>query len=67
MYKMSLFTFSVGKAIHRDRSRSVPDRITGSHGDAAFADYVWFASYSYLFGGPPHTVHHDVDSAGASN
>ena len=30
----------------------MPDRITGSHGDAAFADYVWFASYSYRFGGP---------------
>jgi hypothetical protein len=48
---MNLFTFSVGKAIHRDRTRSVPDRITGGHGDAAFADYTWFASYSFRFGG----------------
>ena len=48
---MNLFTFSVGKAIHRDRTRSVPDRITGGHGDAAFADYTWFAGYSFRFGG----------------
>src|SRR5262249_35876359 len=58
---MSLFSFSVAKAIHRDRTRSVPDRITGGHGDAAFADYVWFASYSYRFGGRPHRVHQDMD------
>jgi hypothetical protein len=37
---------SVGKAILRDRTRSVPDRMTGGHGDAAFADYVWLVSYS---------------------
>jgi hypothetical protein len=55
---MSLFTFSVAKAIHRDRTRSIPDRMTGGHGDAAFADYVWFASYSFRFGGRPATAHH---------
>jgi hypothetical protein len=38
---------SVGKAIYRDRTRSVPDKILGTHGDAAFADYVWLVSYSY--------------------
>jgi hypothetical protein len=38
---------SVGKAIWRDRTRSVPDRILGTHGDAAFADYVWLVSYNY--------------------
>jgi len=58
---MSLFTFSVAKAIRRDRTRSVPDRITGGHGDAAFADYVWFASYSYRFGGRGRNTHRDVD------
>jgi hypothetical protein len=47
-----MFTASVGKAIMRDRTRRVPDRITGGHGDAAFADYVWLASYSYRFGTP---------------
>lgn len=51
------FTASVGKAIMRDRTRSVPDRITGGHGDAAFADYVWVASYSYRFGTPRSMEH----------
>jgi hypothetical protein len=55
----SLLTFSVAKAIHRDRTRSVPDRIAGGHGDAAFADYVWFASYSFRFGGR-RTVRHET-------
>ena len=43
--------------IRRDRTRSVPDRITGGHGDAAFADYVWSASYSYRFGTPRSMEH----------
>ena len=47
-----MLSFSVGKAIYRDRTRSVPDVITGGHGDAAFADYVWLASYSFRFGTP---------------
>lgn len=47
----SLFTAAVGKAIYRDRTRSVPDEMTGRHGDAAFADYIWLASYSVRFGG----------------
>ena len=42
---------SVGKAILRDRTRSYPDRVYGNHGDAAFADYLWLASYSVRFGG----------------
>lgn len=37
---------SVGKALYRGRTRSVPDRILGTHGDAAFADYVWFVNYT---------------------
>jgi len=48
---------SIGKAILRDRTRSVPDRILGTHGDAAFADYVWLLSYSYRLpkkGGEDH-------------
>lgn len=61
----NLLTFEVGKAIHRDRTRSVPDRILGTHGDAAFADYVWLGSYSVRFGGrgnrhDKHTT--DMDS-----
>ncbi len=57
----SLLTVSVGKAILRDRTRSLPDRITGGHGDAAFADYVWLGSYSYRFGGRGSHKHHDMD------
>lgn len=38
---------SVGKAMYRDRTRSVPDKMLGTHGDAAFADYVWLLSYTY--------------------
>jgi hypothetical protein len=48
---------SIGKALLRDRTRSVPDRILGTHGDAAFADYVWLLSYSYRLpkkGGEEH-------------
>jgi hypothetical protein len=55
---MSLLSVNVGRAILRDRTRSIPDRITGGHGDAAFADYVWTASYSYRFGGGGRAVHH---------
>jgi hypothetical protein len=43
------FSFSVGKAMYRDRTKSVPDVMLGTHGDAAFADYVWLASYSFRF------------------
>ncbi len=46
-----LFTATVGKAILRDRTRSYPDRVLGNHGDAAFADYLWLASYTVRFGG----------------
>ena len=48
---------TVGRAILRDRTRSYPDRVYGSHGDAAFADYLWLASYSVRFGGPQHAKH----------
>jgi len=50
VYRKNIFTASVGRAIYRDRTRSVPDRILGTHGDAAFADWVWLASYSLRFG-----------------
>ena len=53
-YHKNLVTFQMGKAILRDRTRSIPDRMTGGHGDAAFADYVWLGSYSYRFGGQKH-------------
>ena len=58
-YKRQLFTATIGKAILRDRTRSYPDRIYGAHGDAAFADYLWLASYSVRFGGT-HSSHHSM-------
>ena len=46
---------SIGKAIYRDRTKSVPDKILGTHGDAAFADYVWLLSYTYRLPGKGHS------------
>jgi hypothetical protein len=60
-----LFTGTVGKAILRDRTRSYPDRVYGAHGDAAFADYLWLASYSVRFGGRQHATHHDMQDSSA--
>ena len=45
---------SIGKAVYRDRTRSVPDKILGTHGDAAFADYVWLLSYSFRLPAKDH-------------
>jgi hypothetical protein len=45
----NILSASVFKAIHRDRTRSVPDEVYGKHGDAAFAQYVWLASYTHRF------------------
>jgi hypothetical protein len=55
-----LLTATVGKAILRDRTVSYPDSVYGGHGDAAFADYLWLASYSVRFGGRQHATHHDM-------
>lgn len=44
-----LITGSIGRAFYRNRTRSVPDTQLGTHGDAAFADYVWLASFSHRF------------------
>jgi hypothetical protein len=58
----NVFTFNIGKAIYRDRTRSVPDVMTGGHGDAAFADWVWLASYSFRYGGRHSGAdHHSID------
>jgi hypothetical protein len=45
----NMLSASVGRAIFRDRIRSVPDKLLGTHGDAAFADYVWLASLTRRF------------------
>jgi hypothetical protein len=47
----TILTASVAKAFYRNRTVSVPDQMNGTHGDAAFADYVWLCSLSHRFGG----------------
>jgi hypothetical protein len=45
----SVYSVSVPFAIHRDRTRSVPDIRNGRHGDAAFADYAIIVGFSRSF------------------
>jgi hypothetical protein len=42
-----MFSITIARAIYRDRTRSVPDVLTGGHGDAAFANWVWLATYTF--------------------
>ena len=44
-----ILTAGVYKAVHRDRTVSHPDEVYHSHGDAAFAQYVWLASWTHRF------------------
>jgi hypothetical protein len=59
----SVFSAEIGRAIYRDRTKSVPDDLTNGHGDAAFANYVWLASYSFRFS--PHGNAHQSSVAPA--
>jgi hypothetical protein len=45
----SAFSVGVPVAVYRNRTRSVADRASGGHGDAAFADYIFLAGFSRLF------------------
>lgn len=45
----NILTANVFRAVHRDRTSSYPDEVYGTHGDAAFANYVWLATYTYRF------------------
>jgi hypothetical protein len=45
----NLIAAGVYKAVHRDRTVSYPDSVYGTHGDAAFAQYVWLASLTHRF------------------
>jgi hypothetical protein len=45
----NLLQAGVYKAVHRDRTTSYPDTVYGTHGDAAFAQYVWLASWTHRF------------------
>jgi hypothetical protein len=41
--------------------------MTGGHGDAAFADWIWLASYSFRYGGRHQKVeHHPADTPAAA-
>ena len=42
----NMLQLSIGRAIFRDRTLSVPDEILGGHGDAAFANWIWMAAYT---------------------
>lgn len=45
----NILTAGIDKAVKRDRTVSYPDSVYGTHGDAAFAQYVWLASYTRRF------------------
>jgi hypothetical protein len=45
----NILTGGVYRAVKRDRTTSYPDDVYGSHGDAAFANWVWLASYTHRF------------------
>lgn len=49
VYRNTILNLGIYKAIHRDRTVSYPDSIYNTHGDAAFAQYVWLASVSHRF------------------
>ncbi|GGA79714.1 hypothetical protein GCM10011507_33650 [Edaphobacter acidisoli] len=45
----NILSAGVYKAVRRDRTVSYPDSVYNSHGDAAFAQYVWLASLTHRF------------------
>jgi len=45
----NILTAGVYKSLHRDRTSSYPDSVYGTHGDAAFAQYVWLTSWTHRF------------------
>jgi hypothetical protein len=45
----NILTVGIYKAVHRDRTVSYPDSVYHAHGDAAFAQYVWLASWTHRF------------------
>ena len=48
-FGQNFLTASVGRAVWRARVKSVPDIMEGKHGDAAFGDWVWSASFTRRF------------------
>ncbi|HWZ51184.1 MAG TPA: hypothetical protein VNW54_06950 [Granulicella sp.] len=49
VFHATILNVGVDKALHRDRTVSYPDSVYGTHGDAAFAQYVWLASVTHRF------------------
>jgi hypothetical protein len=43
------FTANIDRAVYRNRIASVPDLQLHGHGDAAFADWLWLASFTHRF------------------
>jgi len=44
-----VITANIDRAVYRNRIASVPDLELGQHGDAAFADWLWLASFQHRF------------------
>lgn len=44
-----LITANIDRAVYRNRIASVPDLELHTHGDAAFADWLWLASFQHRF------------------
>ena len=61
----NIFTIQIARAIYRDRTRSVPAVMLGTHGDAAFADWVWLASWQFRYKPDRHT-HMPADHSSAA-
>jgi hypothetical protein len=49
VFHATILTAGIDEALHRDRTVSYPDSVYGTHGDAAFAKYVWLASVTHRF------------------
>lgn len=45
----NILAANIYDALHRDRTTSYPDSVYKTHGDAAFAQYVWLASLTHRF------------------
>jgi len=58
----NMLSVTIARAIYRDRTKSVPDDLTGGHGDAAFANWVWLASYTFRVhhAGPTQALSHSA-------
>lgn len=44
-----LISANIDRALYRNRVASVPDLQLGTHGDAAFADWLWLAGFQHRF------------------